>query len=62
MESVAFGLSSPQKNAHRATTLYIGIYEWRDEDVINGAGNHGEINVTGFRNKWEAHPVRCVRE
>lgn len=63
--TTSYYYSAPTSNSHSAQAFEIGNYVWKDEDIAGGAaGNSGTIAVLvlGGKNKWEANPVRCVRE
>lgn len=62
--AVDYWSSAPDQNAHQATNMRIGAYQWvtnaTGKNVV--AGNNGSMNVLNFSYKWVAQPVRCVRE
>lgn len=63
MGTTSYYYSAPTSSSHTAQAFNIGKYVWKDEDIVGGAaGNSGTIDVLAGKNKWEANPVRCVRE
>ena len=57
-----YNYSAPNKNANLVDFMFIGEYEWRDKDNINGAGNHGNVAIQQHGDKYIARAVRCVKE